>query len=72
VDLGAVLPGWASGCVGCRRRENIVRITRFKLEDRSAIKAFERLLSMKACLIGYFTLKSLVGRLNLERVLRLT
>jgi len=27
VDLGAVLPGRASGCVGCRRRENIIRIT---------------------------------------------
>ena len=28
VDLGAVLPRRASGCVGCRRRENIlIRIT---------------------------------------------
>ena len=28
VDLGAVLPGRASGCVGCRRRENtLIRIT---------------------------------------------
>ena len=30
VDLGAVLPRRASGCVGCRRRENIlIRITGF-------------------------------------------
>ena len=31
VDLGAVLPRGASGCVGCRRRENIVRITGFEI-----------------------------------------
>jgi len=30
VDLGAVLPRRASGCVGCRRRENtLIRITGF-------------------------------------------
>ena len=29
VDLGAVLPRRASGCVGCRRRDNIIRITGF-------------------------------------------
>ena len=31
VDLGAVLPRRASGCVGCRRRENIIRITGFEI-----------------------------------------
>ena len=34
VDLGAVLPRRASGCVGCRRRENI-RITGFSRSRRN-------------------------------------
>ena len=40
VDLGAVLPGRASGCVGCRRKGNtLVRITGCKLEDRGGIQS---------------------------------
>ena len=55
VDLGAVLPRRASGCVGCRRRENIIRITGLlNLEIAAEIKALERLLSMKACLKRLF------------------
>ena len=44
VDLGAVLPRRASGCVGCRRRENIIRVTGFKITRLEG--------SNRACLKG--------------------
>ena len=72
VDLGAVLPMRASGCVGCRRRENILGLLGFKIA--AEIKALERLLSMKACLKRLFHFRVFERkRLCLERVLeRLT
>ena len=44
VDPGAVLPRRASGCVGCRRRENIIRITGFEITRLEG--------SNRACLKG--------------------
>jgi len=39
-----VLPRRASGCVGCRRRENIIRVTGFKITRLEG--------SNRACLKG--------------------
>ena len=66
VDLGAVLPGRASGCVGCRRRENI-RITGFSRSRRNLSR-------WKAIIVHWpawkaLSLESLLERrLSLEKV----
>ena len=53
-------------CRVLRKGNTLVRITRIQTEQIAAeIKAFERLMSMKACLVGFITLESLVVRLSL-------
>ena len=79
MDLGAVLPRRASGCVGCRRRENIlIRITgflgsKFRAVIEPAWKALKsnwhKAISCDRLKNIFSRRKSLVGRLSLERVL---
>ena len=73
VDLGAVLPRRASGCVGCRRRENIlIRITGFLgSKFRAVIKpAWKALKSNRHKAISRNRLKKVFrSKAELERVL---
>ena len=59
VDLGAVLPRRASGCVGCRRKGKRLGLLGFKLRSRRKSRPLERQsLSNLACLKGIITRES--------------
>ena len=74
-----MLPRRASGCVGCRRRENIlIRITgllgsKFRAVIQPAWKALKsnrhKAISRNRLKKVFSRRKSLIGRLSLERVL---